>query len=53
MKGYNMKKPVKIVINNKPDPITSIKEYEIDENGKLVLVKQTIHQTKLEEVNNG
>ncbi len=30
----------KITYNNKPDPITSIKEYKIDENGKRVLVKE-------------
>lgn len=29
----------KVVYNTKPDPIVSIKEYEIDSNGKLVLVK--------------
>ena len=30
----------KITYNNKPDPITSIKEYKIDDNGKRVLVKE-------------
>ena len=32
--------------NNSPDPITSIKEYSIDENGKRVLIKdpQTIKE---------
>jgi len=29
----------KVVYNHKPDPVISIKEYEIDENGKMVLVK--------------
>jgi len=29
----------KVVYNHKPDPVVSIKEYEIDENGKMVLVK--------------
>ena len=29
---------IKVVYNNKPDPITSIKEYKIDENGKRVLI---------------
>jgi hypothetical protein len=30
----------KVCYNVNPDPITSIKEYKIDENGKLVLVKE-------------
>tara|TARA_E500000305_G_C3943720_1_gene198769 strand:- start:234 stop:359 length:126 start_codon:yes stop_codon:yes gene_type:complete len=34
----------KTVYNTKPDPIVSIKEYEIDENGKRVLVKQIINK---------
>ncbi len=33
-----------IVYNTKPDPIVSIKEYEIDENGKRVLVNQIINK---------
>ena len=28
--------------NNSPDPITSIKEYKIDENGKRVLIKDPL-----------
>ena len=35
----NMSK--KVVYNNKPDPITSIKEYKINEKGKRVLVPMT------------
>ena len=31
----------KVVYNNKPDPITSIKEYKINEKGKRVLVPMT------------
>ena len=31
----------KVVYNNKPDPITSIKEYKIDEKGKRVLIPMT------------
>ena len=30
----------KVVYNMKPDPIKSIKEYVIDENGKMVLVDE-------------
>lgn len=33
------KKKNKVVYNNKPDPIVSIKVYEIDANGKRVLVE--------------
>lgn len=29
-----------VVFNNEPDPVTSIKEYKIDDNGKMVLVKE-------------
>ena len=36
----------KITYNNKPDPITSIKEYKIDENGKRVLVKENTYDEK-------
>jgi len=41
MKKENKKKN-KVVYNNKPDPVISIKIYEIDANGKRVLkeVKQ-------------
>jgi hypothetical protein len=31
------KKKSQVIYNNKPDPIISIKTYEIDENGKTVL----------------
>jgi hypothetical protein len=41
-----------VVFNNKPDPVTSIKEYKIDDNGKMVLVKQA-SQDELKEINNG
>ena len=30
--------------NTSPDPITSIKEYKIDENGKRVLIKDPLTQ---------
>jgi len=30
----------KVVYNTKPDPITSVKTYKIDANGKRVLVKE-------------
>ena len=43
-----MKTPVKIVYNNKPDPIVSIKEYELDDNFKLVLVKETKYPSTTE-----
>lgn len=33
----NSWKQSQIVYNNKPDPIVSIKVYEIDENGKRIL----------------
>ena len=36
----------KITYNNKPDPITSIKEYKIDDNGKRVLVKENTYDEK-------
>ena len=42
-----MKKPVKIVYSDK-DPIVSIKEYVLDDNGKLVLVKQTKYPSTTE-----
>jgi hypothetical protein len=29
-----------VVFNNEPDPVTSVKEYKIDDNGKMVLVKE-------------
>lgn len=40
-----------VVFNNEPDPVTSIKEYKIDENGKMVLVKEASKE-ELNEVNN-
>tara|TARA_R110002051_G_scaffold58778_1_gene107960 strand:+ start:731 stop:940 length:210 start_codon:yes stop_codon:yes gene_type:complete len=30
------------IFNTNPDPITSIKEYSIDENGKRVLIKDPL-----------
>ena len=30
----------KVVYNNKPDPVISIKEYKTDKNGELVLVEE-------------
>ena len=53
-KGGSMIKLVmrEVVFNNKPDPVTSIKEYKIDDNGKMVLVKQA-SQDELKEINNG
>mgnify|MGYP003112269803 FL=1 len=30
------------IFNTNPDPITSIKEYKIDENGKRVLIKDPL-----------
>jgi hypothetical protein len=32
-----------VVFNNEPDPVTSVKEYKIDDNGKMVLVKEANH----------
>jgi len=40
-----------VVFNNEPDPVTSIKEYKIDDNGKMVLVKEA-SQEELNKVNN-
>ena len=37
----NLNERGKVVYNNKPDPITSIKEYKIDEKGKRVLIPMT------------
>ena len=48
MKGYNMKKPVKIVYSDKKDALSSIKEYEFDDNFKLVLVKETKYSSTIE-----
>jgi hypothetical protein len=48
MKGYNMKKPVKIAYGEKKDVITTVKEYELDDNFKLVLVKETKYTSTIE-----
>ena len=37
----------KVVYNHKPDPVILIKEYEIDENGKMVLVKKNAYDEAL------
>ena len=37
----------KVVYNNKPDPVVSVKEYEIDGNGKMVLVKNNTYEEAL------
>ena len=37
----------KVVYNHKPDPVISIKEYEIDGNGKMVLVKKNAYDEAL------
>ena len=37
----------KVVYNNKPDPVVSVKEYEVDDNGKLVLVKKNAYEEAL------
>lgn len=39
-----------VVFNNEPDPVTSIKEYKIDDNGKMFLVKEA-NQDELKEIN--
>ncbi len=39
-----------VVFNNEPDPVTSIKEYKIDDNGKMVLVKEA-SKDELKETN--
>ena len=39
-----------VVFNNEPDPVTSIKEYKIDDNGKMVLVKEA-SKDELKEIN--
>jgi len=40
-----------VVFNNEPDPVTSVKEYKIDDNGKMVLVKEASKE-ELNEINN-
>jgi hypothetical protein len=52
-KGGSMIKVVMrdVVFNNEPDPVTSIKEYKIDDNGKMVLVKEA-SKDELKEINN-
>lgn len=40
-----------VVFNNEPDPVTSVKEYKIDDNGKMVLVKEASKQ-ELNKINN-
>jgi len=40
-----------VVFNNEPDPVTSVKEYKIDDNGKMVLVKEA-NQDELNQLNN-
>jgi len=35
-----------VVYNHKPDPVTSIKEYKIDDNGKMVLDKNITNKDK-------
>ena len=37
----------KVVYNHKPDPVVSVKEYEIDGNGKMVLVKNNTYEEAL------
>ena len=37
----------KVVYNHKPDPVVSVKEYKIDDNGKLVLVKKNAYEEAL------
>jgi hypothetical protein len=51
-KGGSMIKVVMrdVVFNNEPDPVTSIKEYRIDDNGKMVLVKEA-NQDELNQLN--
>ena len=39
-----------VVFNNEPDPVTSVKEYKIDDNGKMVLVKEA-NQNELNQLN--
>ena len=39
-----------VVFNNEPDPVTSVKEYKIDNNGKMVLVKEA-NQDELNQLN--
>ena len=39
-----------VVFNNEPDPVTSVKEYKIDDNGKMVLVKEA-NQDELNQLN--
>lgn len=40
-----------VVFNNEPDPVTSVKEYKIDDNGKIVLVKEASKE-ELNKINN-
>lgn len=40
-----------VVFNNEPDPVTSVKEYKIDDNGKMVLVKEASKE-ELNKINN-
>jgi hypothetical protein len=51
-KGGSMIKVVMrdVVFNNEPDPVTSVKEYKIDDNGKMVLVKEA-NQDELNQLN--
>ena len=37
----------KVVYNHKPDPVVSVKEYKIDGNGKIVLVKNNTYEEAL------
>ena len=37
----------KVVYNHKPDPVVSVKEYKIDGNGKMVLVKNNAYDEAL------
>lgn len=52
-KGGSMIKVVMrdVVFNNEPDPVTSVKEYKIDDNGKMVLVKEASKE-ELNKINN-
>ncbi len=44
---YMTKKPIKVVYNNKPDPVVKITEYEYTGDG-LKMTKQTSYQDKPE-----
>ena len=37
----------KVVYNHKPDPVVLVKEYKIDGNGKMVLVKNNTYEEAL------